>query len=571
MTKPLLKITNFSILIYLIFKPIPLASQSVYVPLNHWAYDFIERFEAKGFITRALNGTRPYSRIEMVGYLLQINEKLKAGYYLNSVEYNQLEFLRFEFKEEFEQLTGNNSISYPTKLEKIKENKIIRKILPSFIYKNNRNFLQIRKEAIQAYFDPIFYQQWLYANPDSISGTEKVLQRTHGLTFWGSLGRHIGFFFDFRDTKEWGSKAYPREFDITAEGLGFVNGYGTHLWHDETVAYLVFEVPYLQIILGKDFNYWGPGFNGALGLSNYATSYDQIKLQTKFWRLKFTYIWGFLRTFPTLLNENGGTKSKNLVAHRLEVDVAKWLDIGLYETVIFGNRRFELAYINPMNFYRSAEHFLGDDDNAAMGVDIEFLLIPNVKLYGELFIDDLSTSKLGTGYNGNKVGFLAGSLWVDAFKIPNLDTRIEYARTRPYIYSHRKEINKYTNFTTGLGHWIGPNADDLLIRMQYRLSKSFFIAFNFETYRHGANEPNRNVGGDINLPVESGGEAYVEFLDGIRERRNRFGFEVSYEIFRNFYLGLNFNTGSSKNMLLPDGNRGPVGRSELLFNIGLNR
>ncbi|MCH9006469.1 hypothetical protein IIA29_08435, partial [candidate division KSB1 bacterium] len=42
-----------------------LSAQSVYVPLNHWAYEFIERFEAKGVVTGALNGTKPYSREEM--------------------------------------------------------------------------------------------------------------------------------------------------------------------------------------------------------------------------------------------------------------------------------------------------------------------------------------------------------------------------------------------------------------------------------------------------------------------------------------------------------------------------
>ena len=565
----MLKTTILIFLLFLLFCPHSLSSQSVYVPLNHWAYDFIERLEARGMITGALNGTKPYSREEMAGYLLQVDERVRSGYSLNSVEFNQLEFLRFEFKEEFERLTGTDGINYHSKLEKFKENKIVGKLFPAFVYRNNRNLFHLEKEAFRIYFDPILRQQWLYANPDSVDGTERVLQRTSGFSFWGSLGTHIGFFFDFRDTKEWGSNTYPDRFDISLEGLGFVNGYRTYIWHDETVAYMVFKLPYLQVTLGKDFNYWGPGFNGALAISNHATSYDQIRLQTKFWRLKFTYIWGFLRTFPVISDVDGGSRPKNLVAHRLEVDVAKWLDIGLYETVIFGNRRFELAYVNPINFYRSAEHFLGDNDNATIGLDFEFLLIPNVKLYGELFIDDLFTARLGTGWFGNKTAFLAGGFWVDAFKVANLHARVEYARTRPYVYSHIININTYTHFSTGLGHWIGPNSEDLLIHMQYRLSKSFFVAVNFESYRHGANEPDRNVGGDINQGIPA--EEYIDFLDGIRERRNSFGFGANYEIFRNFYLGLNFSTASSRNMLLPDDSRGPVNRSEFLFNFGLNR
>ena len=32
-------------------------AQSVYVPLNHWAYEYVERLETKGLIQGSLNGT----------------------------------------------------------------------------------------------------------------------------------------------------------------------------------------------------------------------------------------------------------------------------------------------------------------------------------------------------------------------------------------------------------------------------------------------------------------------------------------------------------------------------------
>lgn len=559
-------LTLFSLLLFC-----PAYPQSVYVPLNHWSYDFVERLEAKGVITGVLNGAKPFSREEMVGYLLQAQENIKSGTVLSRTEMEQLEFLRFEFKEEHERMTGRNGHVYISKLEKIRENKVFGKFFPGFVYKNNRNIFSIERPGVKFFFDPVFTHRWLYAGADSLNGTERVLERTHGVRLWGQLGTHLGFFLDARDTKEWGSRMYPQLFDISLDGLGFVNGYGTHIWHDETVAYVVVKLPYFQLVLGKDSNHWGPGRNGALSLSNHATSYDQIRLQAKIWRLKFTYLWGFLRTFPVIRGSDGAAKPKNIVAHRLDLDVTKWLDIGVYETVIFGNRRFELAYVNPINFYRSAEHFLGDNDNATMGIDLEVLLIPNVKLYGELFIDDLFTSRIGSGWFGNKTAFLAGAFWVDAFRIPNVDVRLEYARARPYVYSHEKAINTYSHFSTGLGHWIGPNADVLTLRMQYRLSKSFFVALDFETFRHGANEPNRNVGGNINRPYLPGDEAYISSFDGILERRASFGLELSYEVFRNLYVDFRANAASSRNMRLPAGGRGSVKRRQVLFGLGLNR
>lgn len=545
-------------------------AQSVYVPLDHWAYEFIERLETRGVILGALNASRPYSREEMARYLVQVEERIAEDATLTAVETRQLEFLRFEFKEEFQRLTGRNGTSYEPRLKRLREHTPFGKILPDFLYKNHRNLVSVAHGDFRLFVDPVFYQDWRIADADSIDHTDRVFERAHGFTLWGELGSHIGFFFDFRDTKEWGSRTYPRQFDISLEGRGFVNGYGTHIWHDETRAYMVFKLPRVQLILGKHANDWGPGYRGSLGLSDHATSYDQIKLQTRFWRLKFTYLWGFLRTFPVIRDADGGAKPKNLVAHRLDIDVARWLDVGLYEAVVFGNRRFELAYVNPINFYRSAEHHVGDNDNVVMGADFELLAIPNVKLYGEVLIDDLFTTRLGSGWFGNKLAFLTGALWVDAFTIPNLDARIEYARTRPYVYTHIDPINTYTHFSTVLGHWIGPNADDLYLRLQYRWSKSFWVAADFESYRHGANPADRNVGGDLNQPYP-GQDTEIGFLDGIRERRNRFGVEARYELFRNFYVGLRLSTAASRNMRLPGGGRGPVERTEALVNVSLNR
>jgi len=546
-------------------------AQSTYVPLNHWVYQFVERFEARGVIHGVLNGSRPFSRDEMTRYLRQIEKSAEQGASLNSVEQEQFNFLKLEFSEEFSALTGLESSHFVTRIERIKNSGFPGKILPKFIYRNNRNMLNFSEEPFRLYIDPVFYQQILSANSDSLTGAERVFERTHGFKMRGNLGSHIGFHFDFRDSKEWGSRSYPKQFDISLQGLGFVNGYGSHIWHDETNAYLMFKLPYMQLMLGKDWNYWGPGANGALGLSDNATSFDQIKLQSRVWRLKFTWLLGSLRTFPRIINADGKTNPKSMVAHRLEIDVAKWLDVGLYEMVVFGNRRFELAYINPINFYRSAEHFVGDDDNASMGVDVEFLLIPNVKLYGELYVDDLSTSKSGN-YFGNKTGLLVGGLWVDAFQLPNLNVRVEYARTRPYLYTHRNAINTYTHFNTGLGHKIGPNAELFTASLKYQFSRRLQIAASFERFRHGANlvEQNINNGGDITRPFTENDFEIARFLAGSLESRRQLGFEVKYEVFRNFFFQLQMNTSFFKNALIANATRGNVNRNEVSVNISLN-
>ncbi|MDZ7261427.1 MAG: capsule assembly Wzi family protein [candidate division KSB1 bacterium] len=539
-----------------------LHSQSVYVPLNHWVYDFIERWETRKVITGVLNGTKPISRKELAGYLAQIITKVEDGLVLNKVEQEQLDFLKFEFQEEL------NSFPKPddtARIARFKKLKFIDKLLPDFVYKNNRNFISWQAENFNFYLDPILYRdrQYTRANP-----TEKVFQSTNGFTFWGNSGNHLGFFFDTRDTREWGTRIYEVG-NYTLPGLGFVRATSPHyIYHDETIGYIILGFPHIQLEMGKNLNYWGPGYRGSLILSDYATSYDQFKFTVQYKRFKFSSIYGFLIDFEKQ-EQDELQRKKYLASHRLEFSPFGGLDIGLSEVIIFAGRSFEPAYLNPIMFYRSAEHYLGSPDNAVMGLDFECTLVKTIKFYGELLIDDITTSKLGTGWYGNKLGILSGLFWVDPFQIPNTDLRLEYARIGPYVYSHRKSIN-YKHYDSVLGHWTGPNSDNLYGEFNYRFTKSLLATIFLEFNRHGANFSDKNVGGDIDQPHSPGDELYVNFLNGILEKRRSFGLSVSYEIWRNFYLAGGITYVEGRNVIIANDRRGNVRNKEFSFLMGIN-
>lgn len=548
--------------------PVAAAAQSVYVPVRHWAYDFVERMETKGVIRGVLDGTRPYSRQEMAGYLVQVERYLQRGGRLNRVEQDQFDYLRFEFQEEFEALTGRDGQGYEPDFARLRRSRWV----PDFVYRNGRNLLSWQVEDFAINVDPILYRDFTFANPDTVPHTDRVFRQTGGFTFWGRLGKSLGFYFNARDTREWGSRRYPSKFNITMPGTGFVNGYGSYIYHDETIAYLMFRVSRLQLMFGKDFNVWGHGYRGNLSLSDNATSYDQLKLQFRFWRLKFTSLLGFLRPYPPIYKKDGSPAEKNLAAHRLDVAVFKWLSLGAYETVIFGDRRFDPAYLNPIMFYRSAEHFWGNRDNVTMGADFKLTAIPRLKLYGEVFIDDLFISRLGSGYYGNKWAVQFGALWVDILGIPNLDARAEYTRVEPYVYTHNKPINTYQNFTTVLGHWTGPNSDDLFFQLEHRPTRRLRLAASAAINRHGANPPGVNVGGDASEAFRGGVDSEtVYFLDGIVERRRTLRLTMSYELLRQLFVELQAERFTEKNIETPAGGRAPLKFSRVRFGIYWNR
>jgi hypothetical protein len=517
-------------------------SQSPYVPLNHWAYDFLERMETKHAIRGVLNHTKPLSRKEFAYYIKQLMEQKEKGFVLNKVEQEQLRFLSFEFREELGKEKQKN-INFRSRIQKFKEHKIIRKYFPSILYKNNRNFFSWQDKQIKFFFDPVYRYKGNYINPDSTNRPEKSFHFTNGFQVWGYLTKYFGFFVDVRDNKEWGDQKYQLG-NYTLPRLGFVRATSPdYIYHDETEAYIKFGAGNSQLTYGKFKNYWGSGKAGSLILSDYATSYDQLKFEYHHKKFKFTSFYAFLIDYHFQLEDNLQQK-KYMAGHRLEVAALNWLSLGLSEVVIFKGRSFEPAYLNPVMFFRSAEHYLGSPDNMMMGFDFKFTAIRNVKCYGELLIDDIVSAELGTNWYANKYGFIGGVFWTEPFGFNNFDARIEYTRLRPYVYTHLNSL-QYTHYNSTLGHWIGPNSDLLSLDFNYQLSMRLSLSSSFEYFRHGANTGQNNFGGDINEYHVPDYGFYFAFLNGDIEKINSIRFGLSYELIRNLFLRLSFSTNVS--------------------------
>ncbi len=539
-------------------------SQTTYVPLNYWVYDYLERLETKHFVQGLLNGTKPLSRKEIARYLAQVHQNFER---LNKVELDQLNFLNIEFKEELDGLIEHLT-SYQTRINRIRNNKYIKKVLPKIVYQNDRNFLNWREDQFQIFVDPILYQHRIYNRTDSLDYTEKVFQTSNGIRIRGNVGDRLGFFIDVCDSKEWGTKKYKIG-NYTLPRLGFVRATSPDfIYHDETVAYLKTGFKYLQITFGKFSNYWGNGHTGSLILSDYATSYDQLKLEFIYKKFKFTSLYAHLIDYEEY-DQDILQKKKYLAAHRLEFLPWQWLSLGLSETIIFKGRSFEPAYLNPVMFFRSAEHYLGSPDNMMLGLDFKCTAIRNIKFYTELLIDDITTTKLGTDWYGNKLGYSVGAFWIDPLKIQNTDIRIEYTRIRPYVYSHADGIN-YTHYQSTLGYWSGPNSENFFAELNYRFSKNLLTTIFFQINRHGTNDADKNVGGDIERPPGLEDDSQVKFLDGKLEKRRSYGLDFAYEIFENCYFRFGYRHHNSNNIFKENIVVKRISTNEFVLSLGLN-
>ena len=225
-----------------------LTAQTVEVPLTHWSYDFIERLHTRDLIDSPLLSTRPLTRQYMAKMIVDVaNDARLAAWEKESVD-----FLLFEWREEVEAL-GRNDLGMRIAAQAVFNRRRLQ-WLPDFLYRNARNLFSLQSRGAHVYVDPVFYHDWTFNDTDTLSRQDRVYQSTTGFTVWGTLGSRLGFFLDARDTREWGTRDYPRGARLTWERFGHAAGYGTHVYHDETIAYLLLNLPYVEVELGKNNN-----------------------------------------------------------------------------------------------------------------------------------------------------------------------------------------------------------------------------------------------------------------------------------------------------------------------------
>ena len=210
--------------------------------------------------------------------------------------------------------------------------------------------------------------------------------------------------------------------------------------------------------------------------------------------------------------------------------------VAFAEAVIFGERDLELAYLIPINLFHSAQHDLGDEDNALMSFDVAWIPYAQWKLYGELLIDDITFNKLGTDFYGNKLGWLGGVSYVQPFGLKNFDLTLEMAQLRPFIYTHQYPVNVYSHWRTPLGYRFQPNAEVMFFSVGYRPHRRAVLKANWTSYLHGAYTVTYNAGGDIFSPHTNNTSEEAPFLGGVMEKMNQIDLEGRVELLVGLYL-----------------------------------
>ncbi len=488
--QPVKRIAAHLFLLSFFLLPICVFSQTTYLSQGDKQNILLERFEIKGQKDSVLNfsKTKYFNRSKYVINGVRSFMKERDESSLSKADaYN----LRRLYMNNIEWLTGEEREQYKSK----------KPIWKNF-YTTPANLYEAHVKDFDLIINPVFQ----YTLSKESDNDQHLFLNTRGLTVRGRIANKIGFSAYVTDNQE-RDPLYVQQWVNDRDavpGAGYYKSFKAAGGVDyfDARGYFTFNVTkYIDVAFGYDKNFIGNGYR-SLFLSDFGNSYLFLKLNTRIWKFNYQNL------FMELQNAEGRAGDrligkKYAVIHHLDVNIAKWLNAGLFESIVFGRKdHFDFSYLNPIIFYRSIEQQNGSDDNALAGMDLKANVAKRFQFYGQLLLDEfkLSEIKNNRGWWANKFGMQMGVKYIDAFGIKNLDLQLEHNRVRPFTYSHRDSVANYTHYNQPLAHPLMANFKEVIGILRYQPAPKWMIQAKAIIYQQGRDIDSVSYGSNIFLP-----------------------------------------------------------------------
>ncbi|MDA3861361.1 MAG: hypothetical protein PF445_09050 [Melioribacteraceae bacterium] len=507
-----------------------LFAQIGYVEVGNPIYTYLDRMQSLHIIENYNSFEIPKTRKEITNYLRAIkNTKNK----LNSIDSQTLNDFLIEF--EFD-------LSYSTE-----------SYYSLFSDTSNSAMINQKEKFLYYYTDTSKFNTFvhfvgsgetLYSIDNETSTKSNASLFTFGGEVRGTIYNNFGFFARATNGLQFGDTELASFKSNLRYNYKYNSDHDSSKFFDETIGYLSAEFDFIKFKIGRDRVNIGYGFSKTI-MDNYFPPMDYLSMQLNYSIFNFSFLHGKLFGNQSLSSSDiSGTQrvinDKYIAYHRLGINFSKHLHIGLGETIIYANRNMDLSYLNPFNFYKSAEHANMDRDNSMMFLDFKNNSFKGLTIFGTILIDDVDFSKFGTGWYGNKFIYDFGityELFPESFP---LTIGMQYLHIDPYVYAHRFEDNSYTSMDIGIGPNIQPNSGSHIFNIKYKPHYRIELEMSYQFVNHGSNEVDSNgdvlvnYGGDILVGHRTNDSDNVVFLDGIEERTDHLKFTAKYDPIKNY-------------------------------------
>jgi len=499
-------------------------AQDVYVPYNRDSYHLIDRYQIKygTQVPELQTAVRPVGRQE-VARLAEITAR--------------------NARTTTDQFNASYLLSDNWNYTNLEDNTSRRPFL-RYLYRNQTDLYHVESKDFTLRVNPVLHLEAGYDNQSD--GLRYV--NTRGVQLEGSIDDKFGF-YTYVGESQARFPAYVNQRigrDNVVPGEGWWKPFKGDGYDFLTArGYLNYALSrHVEIQLGHDRHFIGDGYR-SLVYSDYAPAAFFLKLNTRVWRIHYLNLFQELTAEYRRLALDVLFDKKYMALHRLGIDVTDNLNLGLFETVIFGRRkgRFELQYLNPIIFYRSVEQMIGSEDNVVLGADFRWNIRNRMQLYGQLMLDEflLNEVKTGNGWWANKQAGQLGAKFIDAFGLPNLDLQGECNIIRPYTYQHLDNFRNFQHFNQSLTHPTGANLYEFIGIVRYQplprlhlTAKAISTTFGQDQVADG---DTINWGNNINLPYTTRPADYGHRIgQGIETRQLHLDLTTTYQLRHNLFV-----------------------------------
>ncbi|MBL7742227.1 MAG: hypothetical protein JNN00_02025 [Chitinophagaceae bacterium] len=455
-------------------------SQTTYLPQGDKANILLERLEIKISTDSILNFSkvRPFTRKQAVNDIFsRMRRQLPGAIHAKSSSVDEANYrsLLLNNIEYFQDSTGTSPVFRSKK-----------PIWKSF-YKTPANLYEVHVKDFDLIVNPVF-QYTLSKEKDN---DQDLFLNSRGVTVRGRIADKVGFAAYITDNQE-RDPVYVQQWinDRKATpGAGLYKSFKAAGGVDyfDARGYFTFNAAkYIDITFGYDKNFIGNGYR-SLFLSDFGNNNLFLKLNTRIWKFNYQNLFMELHNADNRFGDKLIGK-KYAAMHHLDIAFTQWLNVGLFEGVIFGRKdHFDFGYLNPVIFYRSIELQNGSYDNSVVGLDAKANIAHRFQVYGQLLLDEfkLSEIKAGNGWWANKFGIQLGAKYIDAFNIKNLDLQLEHNRVRPFTYSHRDSVANYTHYNQPLAHPLMANFSEVIGVARYQPAPKWLVQGKMIYYTQG--------------------------------------------------------------------------------------
>ncbi len=421
------------------------------VPLNSWVYPALEKLEGLGLIDSAMQGARPFTRLEAARQVREARGKSYAGSSPRVVQ-ELLERLETFFAEEL--APGNDSGGYFKPLREFRLEYIHLQGEESTIAGNT---VDARQFALNTYNDGVNYRE--YHNGRLLFESEARFGRRFLLSVRPQILLQEGSGGNFQILH---GKA--------AVGLGPV-----------------------EFSAGRQSLWWGQGRHGALVLTNNAKPLDMIRITNPQpvllpWVLNYLGPFRF-DVFWSQLERDRVISRPFFAGLRVQIKPLPWLELGASRTIQFGGKGVPSINFSEFITILGGRNREGDEDTsnslAALDARLRLPFLWGAELYGEYGGEDEA------GH------FFTLKAWIAGLHLPRIEPsgrlslRLEHADltvqrgTTAVWYRHSVYRSGYTHEGNIMGHRVGGGAKDTSAELRMLLPEGVSLSLTAAFERRG--------------------------------------------------------------------------------------